>query len=107
MSEYKYQHQVIIDGYELTPIQSNFVVEAIEQQFDDSLCSMGDLIVDPDEKEQMAPAVLSLAEVITQVNPRHLSDEIEINNKGEASFIGVLSRYNPGGTEEVICPEEG
>ena len=100
MSEYKGQHQVIIDGHELTPIQSNFVVEAIENQLDQSMSDLLSGDVDSIEKEEMGPGVLSLAEVIAQVNPEFLYADIAIDENGKALFTGKLQEFNPEFVDE-------
>jgi hypothetical protein len=105
MSEHKNQHHVIIDGHELTPLQSNHVVEAIESQLGNSLDDMFDSDVDPYQKQTMAPAVRSLAEVLYLVAPHILFDGIEVIG-GKAHFDEELEEFNPGGTEEVIYPKD-
>jgi len=103
MSEFKDQHHVIIDGIELSPIQSNFVVEAIENQYHEALEDVLSSDVDDIEKETIAPALLSLAEVIVQISPDIFAADIEINEEGTARFTGSLAKYNT--TDEPVDAE--
>jgi hypothetical protein len=105
MSEYKGQHTVIIDGYELTPIQSNHVVQAIENQLGEALDDMMSIDVDPYEKQSMVPAVKSLAEVLNLVAPEILFDGIDVVG-GKAIFEDDLEEFNTGVVEEALDTEE-
>lgn len=96
MSEYKDQHYVIIDGVELTPIQSNFVMEAIGNQFNEAYDDITHSDVDEDEKDALAPAVLSLAEVLKKTFHPDYPFPIFIEfNEDKACFTGKMKEYNP------------
>jgi len=90
------QHQVVIDGHILSNKHANFVVEAIEQQRDDSFNHLAFGEPDEEERVRLAPGVLSLAEVIHKVLPSHDLAGIYFDGKGEAYFsYEPLGDLNP------------
>lgn len=91
------QHQVVIDGHILSPKQSHFVVEAIEDRANDTHDQLMSYQIDDGEKTHIAPAFLSLAEVLKITHPNISFSNVGYNDKDRAIFTGDLESFNPLG----------